>query len=82
LPEVDGAASTETVRRRHMPVKPRAHPMASRGEGRGGGMGGRKWRRMEDGEAGAVGWREERARFMVHLKRNECSQREREEFKR
>jgi hypothetical protein len=41
-PEVGRAASTDTVRSRQMPVKPSAHPMASKGEGKRGGTGGKK----------------------------------------
>ena len=39
LLDVEGEVSTDTVRRRTMPVKPRVQPSVSRGEGRRGGDG-------------------------------------------
>ncbi len=69
LLEAEVVVSTETVRRRHMPVKPMAQPVASRSEGGGGGEGGRKCRRRREGDdgRGKCKSRASMARFMTHL---------------
>ena len=69
LLEAEVVVSTETVRRRHIPVKPRAQPVASRSEGGGGEEGGRKCRRRREGDdgRGKCKSRASRARFITHL---------------